>query len=124
MHSTLEVFLSTLSLDLKLVFCLSFTRLTHIHLLQVSSENSGRGDSRPILKLQTRLRRGKISYDSADVEIWDQTWRPPHSEVVKLEREWGSTPEAYLKIFAGENGTMCRAEVIPRSSLWDYCWPS
>lgn len=88
--------------------------------LQDSGENSGKSNLRRILKLQTSLRYGKISYHSADVETWDESWNPPDSEVKKLEQEYKSTRVARLTIFVDENDKICGVRVKPYT-LRDYC---
>lgn len=88
--------------------------------LQDSDENSGKSNLRRILKLQTSLRYGKISYRSADVETWDGSWNPPDSEVKKLKQEYKSTRVIRLTIFVDENDKICGVIVKPYT-LRDYC---
>ena len=90
-------------------------------MLPVSSESSEDSASWGNLKLQTRLRYGKISYDSKDVETWDRSWRPSKKEVEHLEKEWKSTRDAYLKIFVDGNGKQSKVIVDPVNTIWDYC---
>ena len=58
--------------------------------------------------LSTVMRHGVISYETEDVEIWedDKKSRVPPNEARRLEKEWKSVPIARLKLVTDGDGVV------------------
>ena len=56
------------------------------------------------LLLKTRMRYGKISFESKDVVTQVENWQPSEEDAKDLEQKWKSTPVAKLKVFGNKSG--------------------
>ena len=56
------------------------------------------------LLLETRMRYGKISFESKDVVTRVENWQPSEEDAEDLEQKWKSTPVAKLKVFGNKSG--------------------
>ena len=65
------------------------------------------------LLLETRMRYGKISFESKDVVTRVENWQPSEEDAKDLEQKWKSTPVAKLKVFGNKSGEIHRAVVTP-----------
>nr|XP_058946161.1 uncharacterized protein LOC131774155 [Pocillopora verrucosa] len=65
------------------------------------------------LLLETRMRYGKISFESKDVVTRVENWQPSEEDAKDLEQKWKSTPVAKLKVFGNKSGEIHRVVVTP-----------
>ena len=65
------------------------------------------------LLLETRMRYGKISFESKDVVTRVENWQPSEEDAKYLEQKWKSTPVAKLKLFGNKSGEIHRVVVTP-----------
>ena len=63
------------------------------------------------LLLETRMRYGKISFESKDVVTRVENWQPSEEDAKDLEQKWKSTPVAKLKVFGNKIGEIHRVVV-------------
>ena len=63
------------------------------------------------LLLETRMRYGKISFESKDVVTRVENWQPSEEDAKDLEQKWKSTPVAKLKVFGNKSGEIHRVVV-------------
>ena len=76
--------------------------------------------------LSTVMRYGVISYESEDVEIWedDKKWMVSANEARRLEEVWKSVPIARLVLVIGDDGvvkTTVNDETGIAQRLWNSC---
>ena len=64
------------------------------------------------------MRHGVISYESEDVEIWedDKKWRISPKEARRLKEKWKSTPTARLKLVTDDDG-LVKITVEPETGI-------
>ena len=68
--------------------------------------------------LSTVMRHGVISYESEDVEIWedDKKWRISPKEARRLKEKWKSTSTARLKLVTDDDG-LVKITVEPETGI-------
>ncbi|XP_022804644.1 uncharacterized protein LOC111341874 isoform X2 [Stylophora pistillata] len=85
--------------------------------LQVSASHfSTPHEQSRFLLLETRIRYGKISYESKDVVTWVESWQPSERDAEDLEQKCKSTPVATLKMYGDKSGELHRVVVTPKKS--------
>ena len=69
------------------------------------------------LLLETRMRYGKISFESKDVVTRVENWQPSDEDAEDLEQKWKSTPDAKLKVFGNKSGEIQNI-VVTAKKAW------
>ena len=89
----------------------------HVTIFPVSASHfSTPHEQSGFLLLETRIRYGKISYESKDVVTWVESWQPSERDAEDLEQNCKSTPVATLKMYGDKSGKLHRVVVTPKKS--------